>query len=603
MELLKKTYGATIKKLSVSDSDAYSRTTQANGMFAQNDAWWSSWHLLPLLGAFESDNAYYLIEPALQFTLHDMLTFSPVIMSNSIAKFLFVIYQLIHIFLTFSAKGFTISPSLNFKNLFVTDSLWLLTSGLRIDANDVQLDRDTPNISLTNETLFKTPLLLEPPLVCKENLLDYTVQWVNGQISNFDYLIILNCLAGRRVCDPSYHPVFPWIMDFSKPDDCFRDLSKSKYRLCKGDMQLDFTYSSETRSHSRKDKVFDEHAPHHIPDDPLTSITYYVYLARRIPKDVLCTHVRTKWVPEEYPASMERLYHWTPEECIPEFFTDPGIFQSIHSDLADLQLPSWADSAEAFVAHHRKILEGPHVSRNLHSWIDLIFGHMLSGTSAVGAKNIYLSLVDNHSHAVNHGVIQLFPKPHPKRKVIHTSDAAPAASNASSLTASTTVTRNENFVEEQTDNAQDGGMFDYFNNEVQGIDVEDSVKRKVSGTLRRDFMSVDSAVDLIEGKDDLEPYLKEAGAEPSVPLLPTILKQKLDILLETSSVDSKESSEDSLIKLPKGMNMIEDLERIEKLLKFEASVCPPDEFGVGEHKFGSIFDGIDEDVSNTQLVY
>ncbi|XP_021344164.1 neurobeachin-like protein 2, partial [Mizuhopecten yessoensis] len=58
-------------------------------------------------------------------------------------------------------------------------------------------------------------------------------KWVQREISNFDYLIQLNTIAGRTYNDLSQYPVFPWILsdytsetlDLDNPT-VFRDLSK-----------------------------------------------------------------------------------------------------------------------------------------------------------------------------------------------------------------------------------------------------------------------------------------------------------------------------------------------------------------------------------------
>ena len=233
-------------------------------------------------------------------------------------------------------------------------------------------------------------------------------QWVSGNISNYDYLMALNHCARRRIGDPNYHPVFPWVTDFTQQNGGYRDLTKSKFRLNKGDHQLDMTYKGVSREN-------DSNAvPHHV-SDVLSDITYHVYLARRTPKSVLCNHVRTKWEPNEYPSSMQRLYYWTPDECIPEFFSDPTIFQSIHADLPDLELPEWSGSPHEFIAQHQEMLESEHVSRNLNHWIDLTFGYKLASKASIKAKNVCLHLVDKHQFVTNHGVVQLFTKPHPSR--------------------------------------------------------------------------------------------------------------------------------------------------------------------------------------------
>ncbi|CAF1331576.1 unnamed protein product [Adineta ricciae] len=242
------------------------------------------------------------------------------------------------------------------------------------------------------------------------DIVELIKQWQLGHVSNFDYLLILNALAGRKFHDPNHHLIFPWINDFTSATCNLRDLSQSKYRLNKGDAQLDLTYNYYSTSISTATNI----VPHHLSEH-LSSITYYVYKSRRTEKRVLCENVRSIWVPNEYPSSIGRLYFWTPEECIPEFFYDSSLFQSIHEDLPDLLVPDWCSSPEEFVEKHRQLLESREISENLHLWIDLIFGHKLTGESAVGAKNVCLPLVDHHEDLRSGGIVQLFLKPHPPR--------------------------------------------------------------------------------------------------------------------------------------------------------------------------------------------
>lgn len=37
--------------------------------------------------------------------------------------------------------------------------------------------------------------------------------------------------------------------------------------------------------------------------------------------------MRTKYEPNEYPSSLQRLFEWTPDECIPEFYTGKKIIK------------------------------------------------------------------------------------------------------------------------------------------------------------------------------------------------------------------------------------------------------------------------------------
>ena len=42
--------------------------------------------------------------------------------------------------------------------------------------------------------------------------------WVNGRVTNFEYLMFLNHQAGRSFKDLTQYPVFPWVIqDYTSP--------------------------------------------------------------------------------------------------------------------------------------------------------------------------------------------------------------------------------------------------------------------------------------------------------------------------------------------------------------------------------------------------
>ncbi|KAL3918048.1 MAG: hypothetical protein SGILL_004429 [Bacillariaceae sp.] len=88
------------------------------------------------------------------------------------------------------------------------------------------------------------------------------------------------------------------------------------------------------------------------------------------------------------------------KELIPELFTMPEILLNQNNlplgktqrglVVDDVGLPPWAKgSAHEFVRIHRLALESEYTSRNLHSWIDLIFGFKQRGPEAEAAHNLF----------------------------------------------------------------------------------------------------------------------------------------------------------------------------------------------------------------------
>ncbi|EQC42141.1 hypothetical protein SDRG_00981 [Saprolegnia diclina VS20] len=331
-------------------------------------------NLIPLLGAFESPTSVYLVLPyaATSLRAHLLALHQPCMDEARDEHQRFLLYQLV--------RGFQTSPALP-----SVDSEWTDV------ADSTQLRFFPMHPSRTVDDMDPRSLL---------------ERWRVGDVSNLDYLLALNHAAGRSMKHRSVHPVLPWVLDFNGQH---RDLTQSKFRLMKGDAQLDQTYA---------------HTGHHIPEN-LSDLTVAIYLARRLPLPLLQSIVRARFEAKEYPLTMARMYAWSPEECIPEFFLDATIFTSRHDDMPSLDLHGM--TPDAFLQCHRAALESPHVSRDLHAWIDLNFGASLTGDVAIAHKNVPLR-----------GFVQLFAAPHPPRQVPPTPNAStscePSAALLSQLT-------------------------------------------------------------------------------------------------------------------------------------------------------------------------
>uniref|UniRef100_A0A671PHP8 Neurobeachin-like protein 2 n=1 Tax=Sinocyclocheilus anshuiensis TaxID=1608454 RepID=A0A671PHP8_9TELE len=236
-----------------------------------------------------------------------------------------------------------------------------------------------------------------------------THRWVCREISNFEYLMQLNTIAGRTYNDLSQYPVFPWVLcdytsaklDLEDPA-VFRDLSKPIGVVNPRHAQnVREKYESFEDPTGTIDKF--HYGTHYsnaagvmhymIRTEPFTSLHIQLQSGKFDCADRQFHSVAAAWQARmESPADVK--------ELIPEFFYFPEFLQNMNGfDLGCLQisqekvndvlLPPWASSPEDFVRKHRKALESEHVSAHLHEWIDLIFGYKQRGPEAVEALNVF----------------------------------------------------------------------------------------------------------------------------------------------------------------------------------------------------------------------
>lgn len=511
----------------------------------------------------ESADMLYIIYPYVQYCLHDIVTFSPAKLTNSHAKILFLLFHVLQAMRACHQVGLACGD-FSLRDVAVDEKL---CSRLRVNFRGYEgPGEEEENLEGGLERENKQSCVQRQEgtcRACQKDLRDLVLQWVHGRVSNFDYLMHLNSLAGRRMGDPNYHPVLPWVVDFTTKNGKFRDLRKSKFRLNKGDKQLDFTYEMTKQAFVAGGSSGEQlHVPHHI-SDVLSDITYYVYTARRTPKAVLCCHVRSQWEPNEYPASMERMQSWTPDECIPEFYTDPSIFRSIHPDMPDLDVPSWCSSYEEFIEVHRMLLESREVSQDLHHWIDLTFGYKLLGKDAVKEKNVCLHLVDNHTHLTTYGVVQLFDQPHPRRMVgpAYTPAEAPAIARPLLQNIRETVVLED--IQGQVTDAVNGLVL-----EATPSETTWSGEKSIAGEddLEQGMEALDSIS--APGRAPDQPCATVPPAQPStLPAYATDSKSSGVRPLRRSKAGAVDQL-DMKITLPEGFNPLQALEELEKLDNF-----------------------------------
>ncbi|KOS16861.1 Beige protein -like protein 1 [Escovopsis weberi] len=279
-------------------------------------------------------------------------------------------------------------------------------------------------------------------------------KWQRGEVSNFHYLMMVNTMAGRTFNDLTQYPVFPWILaDYTSEDldledpATFRDLTKPM------GSQTPNRVSGFIETFNALREI--DQTPFHYGTHYSSAMIVSSYLIRLPPfvhsyllvqgetfdhADRLFSSIADAWKSASCNNKTD-VRELIPEFfCLPEFLTningyDFGRRQSNGAQVNNVELPPWAKGdPKIFIAKHREALESPHVTENLHHWIDLVFGYKQRGEAAVENLNVFHHLsyagaidldqiTDVNERAITAGVIhnfgqtphQVFQKPHPPR--------------------------------------------------------------------------------------------------------------------------------------------------------------------------------------------
>ncbi|XP_039632845.1 neurobeachin a isoform X21 [Perca fluviatilis] len=277
-----------------------------------------------------------------------------------------------------------------------------------------------------------------------------TQRWQRREISNFEYLMFLNTIAGRTYNDLNQYPIFPWVLtnydseelDLTLPGN-FRDLSKPIGAL----------NPKRAAFYAERYETWDDDStpPHHYTTLYSTAHSTLMWMLRIEPFTTFFLNANDNKFDHPERAFSGIGCSWRNcqrdtadvKELIPEFYYLPEMFVNSNEyelgvrddgvSVCDVELPAWAKKPEDFVRINRMALESEFVSCQLHQWIDLIFGYKQRGPEAVRALNVFNFLsyegainLDN-ADAVQREVIesqiqacgqipsQLLIEPHPPR--------------------------------------------------------------------------------------------------------------------------------------------------------------------------------------------
>lgn len=227
-------------------------------------------------------------------------------------------------------------------------------------------------------------------------------QLISKHFITFTQPINVCSLGDRTINDLTQYPVFPWIisdytsdtLDLNDPKN-FRDLSKPVGAL------------NQERLERLLERYNEMGHPKFLYGSHYSTPGFVLYyLARLYPHYVLCLQSGRFDHPDRMFNSLADAFKNCQnnmsdfKELIPEFYdvsqggsflvNNMGINFGYRHDnvrVSNVQLPPWADSPKHLIEVLREALESDYVSRNLHHWIDLIFGYKQKGAEAIKANN------------------------------------------------------------------------------------------------------------------------------------------------------------------------------------------------------------------------
>lgn len=282
------------------------------------------------------------------------------------------------------------------------------------------------------------------------NFTEYIRQWESGKISNLEFIMFCNLVAGRSLRDLTQYPIFPWTLveyfrkelttdlrPFGSPMGMLEmnsDMRKRKELFIKEFKLMEREKESEIITKGNEEENNDKPNPDQILShiysakegsislDEIASIPYVygthysnpVYVSHFLTRIFPFSQIRVELQGDNFDST--RLFCSVPKtflsattqktdvrELLPEFFILPEMFKNLNclnltgdseSNLdIQVKLPPWSKKKTyLFVKEMRKSLEH-HINdenNGINKWLDLIIGSHSRGQNAKDVHNLFM---------------------------------------------------------------------------------------------------------------------------------------------------------------------------------------------------------------------
>ncbi|CDW75265.1 beach domain-containing protein [Stylonychia lemnae] len=230
---------------------------------------------------------------------------------------------------------------------------------------------------------------------------EFKNKWLKGEISNQQFLLLVNKYSGRSFNDLTQYPIFPWVLK-DQHSSSYSEL-KDKINNNPGEVLRDLTFTTGAITEFKRQNAINQYRKDedavqiygnekfHLKFGYSNKMFSLAYLIRLEPfTDSFIQVNKSLDNPDRIMYSIGDQYHSVEtdpqnnSELTPEFFYLPEILRNHNLNhfgrnregtcVNEVILPPWAKNEHDFVRINREVLDSKIITSKLPFWLDMIFG-------------------------------------------------------------------------------------------------------------------------------------------------------------------------------------------------------------------------------------